>query len=195
MDLEQMRDSMRLILKPSRYQHSVGVEEVACDMAVIFDYSPEKASMAGILHDCAKELPDEELLRECEERQLPISEVERQCPYLLHGKVGAAFAREKYGVTDPDILSAITYHTTGRPAMSLLEQIIFLADYIEPNRKPLPRITDLRKAAYTDIDLATFLVLENMLNYLKEKKAVIDTMTEDTFYYYQKLLKERERTV
>ncbi len=191
MELEHLRDSMKITLKPSRYRHSVGVEEVACDMAVIFGYPPEKASIAGILHDCAKDLPEEELLMQCEERRLSVSEVERKCPYLLHGKVGAAFAREKYGVTDPAILSAITYHTTGHPAMSLLEKIIFNADYIEPNRKPLPRITLLREAAYSDIDLATFLVLENMLNYLKETKAVIDTLTVDTFHYYEDMIKDR----
>ncbi len=194
MELEQLRDSMKMVLKPSRYRHSVGVEEVACDMAVIFGYSSENASIAGILHDCARDLPDEELLRECEERHLAVSDVERQCPYLLHGKVGAAFAKEKYGVTDSAVLSAITYHTTGRPAMSLLEKIIFTADYIEPNRKPLPRIAQLREAAYSDIDLATFLVLQNMLKYLRETKAVIDTLTVDTFHYYREIIKENAIT-
>lgn len=193
MDLEMMREHLKSVLKPARYEHSLGVEEVACDMAVIFGYDMEKARIAGLLHDCAKYLPDEELIAKCEELQLPISEIERKCGYLLHGKVGAVFARDSYGVEDEDILSAIIYHTTGRPAMSLLEKIIFTADYIEPNRRPLPRIKEIRWAAYSDIDLAVTMILENMIEYLKNSGAVMDSLTEDTYEYYKEFLLTRDK--
>lgn len=193
MDIELLRDSMKKILKQPRYLHSIGVEEVACDLAVIHGYDEEKAGIAGILHDCAKNLSDDELLQCCEKYQLEITEIEARCPFLLHGKVGAAFARELYGITDQEILSSILYHTTGRPNMSLLEKIIFTADYIEPYRKPLPRIDKIRATAYSELDLAVLMILENTLGYLEQSKADIDTMTVDTYEYYKEKLCVPER--
>lgn len=188
MDLEIIRENLQNILDPARYRHSIGVEEVACDMAVIFGYDMEKARIAGLLHDCAKYLTDDQLIAKSKEYHLPISEVEQSCGFLLHGKVGAVFAKEIYGVEDVDILNSIIYHTTGRPAMSLLEKIIFTADYIEPYRRPLPRIKEIRLAAYSDIDLAITMVLENMLTYLKDSGSVIDTLSEDTYNYYKAVI-------
>ncbi len=185
MELDYLRDSMKRTLKQPRYLHSLGVEEVACDLAVISGYDVGKAGIAGILHDCAKNLSDAEMLRWCEFYHLPVTPMERLCPFLLHGKVGAAFARENYGIKDREILDAITYHTTGRPDMSLLEKIIFTADYIEPYRKPLPRIDEIRRQAYSDLDRAVLMILENTLNYLSESKVEIDTTTVDAYEYYK----------
>ncbi|MDF2908631.1 MAG: hypothetical protein K0R34_3952 [Herbinix sp.] len=185
MDITLLQDSMKKILKQPRYLHSLGVEEVACDLAVIYGYDAEKAGVAGILHDCAKNLSDEELLQYCEKYQLEVTEIEARCPFLLHGKVGAAFAKDLYEITDPEIISSIVYHTTGRPNMSLLEKIIFTADYIEPYRKPIPRIDEIRKMAYSELDLAVLMILENTLGYLEQSKADIDTMTVDTYKYYK----------
>jgi predicted HD superfamily hydrolase involved in NAD metabolism len=189
MELEQIRDSMKMILKPSRYLHSKGVEEVACDLAAIYGYDMEKACIAGMLHDCAKNLTDPELLLECKNFGITVTEVEKECMLLLHAKVGALHARIKYGVEDEEILSAITYHTTGRPAMSMLEKIIFTADYIEPYRKPLPRIDEIRRTAYTELDIGIYMILENMLDYLNASSAVIDSLTVDTYKYYKAVLK------
>ena len=167
MKLEQINECMKMILKPSRYLHCVGVEEVACDLAAIYGYNMEKASIAEILHDCAKNLAEPELLDICANYHIPVSEVEKKCVFLLHAKVGALYARSKYGIEDDEIQNAILYHTTGRPAMALLEKIIFTADYIEPYRGTLPRIDEIRKAAYSDLDLGVYMILENTLNYLK----------------------------
>ncbi len=185
MDIERLQDSMKQILKQPRYLHSVGVKEVACDLAVIHGYDEEKAGIAGILHDCARNIKDEELVQFCEKYHLEVTEIEARCPFLLHGKVGAAFAKDLYGITDPEIISSIVYHTTGRPNMSLLEKIIFTADYIEPYRMPLPRIDEIRKKAYTDLDQAVLMILENTLGYLEQTKADVDTMTVDTYEYYK----------
>lgn len=187
MDLEQLRECMRKVLVDSRFRHSIGVEEVACDLATIFGYDSSKACVAGILHDCAKNLSDEELLNECCNYHLPVTEIERSCAFLLHAKVGAAFARDKYSVKDEDILSAITYHTTGRPGMTLLEKIIFTADYIEPYRKPLPRIKEIRWAAYNDLNLAVLMILENTLDYLRTAASRIDMQTVETYEYYNEM--------
>ncbi|MBP1756461.1 MAG: hypothetical protein H6Q59_2859 [Firmicutes bacterium] len=192
MDLEILRDIMKQLLKQPRYIHSLGVEEVACDLAVIYGYDAEKASIAGILHDCARNLSDAELLSCCEQYHLQVTEMEAKCPFLLHGKVGAAFAKDLYGITDTEIINSITNHTCGRPNMSLLEKIIFIADYIEPYRKPLPRIDEIRRMAYNDLDRALVMILENTLNYLEQSKAEIDTMTVDTYEYYKKLLRTED---
>ncbi len=188
MDLELLQESMKEILKQPRYLHSIGVEEVACDLAVIHGYDAKKASVAGILHDCAKNLSDEELLQYCKNYQLEVTEIEARCPFLLHGKVGAAFAKDRYGINDSEIINSIIYHTTGRPNMSLLEKIIFTADYIEPYRKPLPRIDEIRAMAYSDLDMAVLMILENTLGYLEQSQAEIDTMTVDTYKYYKTML-------
>jgi predicted HD superfamily hydrolase involved in NAD metabolism len=188
MNVELLRDRMKETLKHPRYLHSIGVEEVAGDLAVIYGYDPEKAGIAGILHDCAKNLSDEELLQYCRRFQLEVTEIEARCPFLLHGKVGASFAKEHFGIEDPEIISSIVYHTTGRPNMSLLEKIIFTADYIEPYRRPLPRITEIRAIAYTELDWAVLMILENTLIYLEQSKAAIDTMTVDTYEFYKKKL-------
>lgn len=188
MDLELLQESMKEILKQPRYLHSIGVEEVACDLAVIHGYDAKKASVAGILHDCAKNLSDEELLQYSKNYQLEVTEIEARCPFLLHGKVGAAFAKDRYGINDSEIINSIIYHTTGRPNMSLLEKIIFTADYIEPYRKPLPRIDEIRAMAYSELDEAVLMILENTLGYLEQSQAEIDTMTVDTYKYYKTML-------
>lgn len=191
MELKLIDHELNLILKKSRYQHSIGVKDVACDLAAIYGYDMNKAEIAGILHDCAKYLTDEQLLEKCEEYHLSVTEIERKCPFLLHGKVGAIFARDKYGIEDEEILNAIIYHTTGRPAMTLLEKIIFTADYIEPFRKLIPKIDVIREIAYSDLDLAVTMTLENILNYLKQSSSEIDDMTEETYNYYNEFLETR----
>lgn len=179
---------MRKILTDKRYRHSLGVEEVAYDLALIHGCDCTKSRIAGILHDCAKHLTNEELIEECMRNSLPISDVENQSIYLLHAKVGATFAQLKYGIEDVDIINAITYHTTGRPNMTLLEKIIFTADYIEPFRRPLPRIDYIREIAYNDLDFAVLLILENTLDYLQDIGVVIDPLTIETYHYYKKVL-------
>ncbi len=190
MDLQHLRDSIRPWMGEGRFRHTLGVEEVACDLALIHGCDMEKASIAGILHDCAKDRPDEKLLEECLRYQLPMREVERQKPYLLHGKVGAAYAEDIFGIKDEDILNAIRYHTTGRPGMSKLEKIIFIADYIESGRKPLPGMDKIRWEAYNHLDRAIILTTENILKYLESTGTVIDSLTRDTYEYYKELTSE-----
>ncbi len=188
MELQQLRDSIRPWMGEYRYRHSLGTEEVACDLALIHGYDMWKASIAGILHDCVKDFSDEELINDCIRYHLPISEVERQRVLLLHAKVGAAYAEDIFGIKDEDILNAIRYHTTGRPGMSLLEKIIFISDYIEPNRKPLPEIDRIRWEAYNHLDNAVIMVSKSTLDYLSEIGSVIDSLTMDTYEYYKGLL-------
>ena len=113
-----------------------------------------------------------------------MTEIEYENPGLLHGKLGAHFAKTKYGINDPDVLGAITYHTTGKPDMTTLEKIIYIADYIEPNRRPLPGLPEARRLAYTDLDQCICHLLKDSLTYLKSKNIPIDPQTEMTYYFY-----------
>ncbi len=184
MEIEQIQEKLKSVLSKSRYEHSIGVQEVSDDLAVIYGYDEKKAALAGILHDCAKYLSDEELLKECRDNKITVTAVERRCPFLLHAKVGALYAQKKYEIDDQDILTAIRFHTTGRPGMTLLEKILFISDYIEPYRKPLPRIEEIRKAAYFDLDRGVSMTLENMIVYLKETGRIMDTTTQAAYNYY-----------
>ncbi len=189
MNMEMIRRDLRNLLKASRFRHSEGVANVTYDLALIHGYDTQKAELTGILHDCAKYLSDQELMEACQKYNLPVTEVESRCPFLLHAKVGAYFARTRYDITDEEILSAITYHTTGRPDMTLLEKIIYTADYIEPYRKPLPRIMEIREAAYLNLDQAVYMIAENILNYLRSTGKEFDHLTVETYNYYKAILK------
>ncbi len=184
MDRAEMIKKLRSKLTEKRFVHSIGVEYTAATLAFKHGADVEKARVAGLLHDCAKCLPADEKLKKCKKYGLPISKVEKANPDLLHGKLGAYFAKEKYGVSDEEILSAITYHTTGHPDMCLLDKIIFVADYIEPNRRMIRELTEIRKEAYEDLDKCIIHILKNTLEYLDTGSAVIDDMTQKTYEFY-----------
>ena len=185
--LQFLREEMSKILKPSRYEHTIGVAYTAANLAMRYQVSIEDAYIAGLLHDNAKYVAKEELLCICEENHLPISEIERKNVYLLHSKAGAIKARDLYGIEKEDILNAITYHTTGRPGMSTLEKIIFVADYIEPNRRIIPNLDKVRKEAYLDLDRTVAWILSNTISYLLETKSKedIDQTTIESYEYYK----------
>ena len=166
----EMRERLQSKLTKKRFEHSLGVEYVAGCLAMIYGVDIDKALTAGLLHDCAKCLSSEDKISKCKKHNLPISDVELRNPELLHAKLGSLYAKEKYGVQDDEILSAIEFHTTGKPAMSLLEKIIFVADYIEPNRKPLPQIDEIRREAFTDLDKSIVHILKNTLSYLEDEE-------------------------
>jgi len=186
-DIYTIQHDLSKKLTEKRFYHSLGVQTISFAMAIQYGYDVEKANFAGLLHDCAKYLQDEKLLLKCEKYNLPISELERRNIYLLHGKLGAYYAENKYGILDADILSAIIYHTTGKPNMSLLEKIIFTADYIEPNRssKRIPDLNEIRKLAFSDLDKAVYRILNNTLLYLKSEQQEIDYLTVEAYNYYK----------
>ena len=185
-DLKKIRKTMKKVLDSKRYEHTLGVEYTAAALAMRYAGSISNARMAGLLHDCAKCMSDEKRLSICEKHNISINEVERRNPFLLHAKVGSFLAMEEYHVNDTDIINAILNHTTGRPQMSLLEKIVFIADYIEPGRKQAPNLKEIRQLAFTDLDAALLKVLEDTLDYLKSTGGEWDPMTEKTYEYYRK---------
>ena len=188
--MKKIKKYLKKHLTKERYHHTVGVAYTAMSMAMKYNPQPDnnefmiKAEIAGLLHDCAKCMDNDKKIRICNKNQISYSKIEAENPYLLHGKVGAYIARKEFDILDEDILNAITWHTTGRPDMSLLEKIIFVADYIEPTRRPIPELNLIRQLAFTDIDQAVIKILENTLKYLNEKGNPIDDMTQKTYDSY-----------
>lgn len=185
-NIEDMRAILKNKLSENRYAHTLGVEYTAAALAMRYGADMEKARVAGLLHDCAKYFPGEKLLAKCKKHNLPVNQYEKDYPELLHAKVGAYLASAKYGVKDEEILSAITWHTTGRPEMTLLDKIVYIADYMEPNRDKAPNLAQIRQLAFQDIDECLITILSHTLNYLKEKGSVIDPTTFATYEYYRR---------
>ena len=178
-------------LNYKRFIHTLSVAGTAASLAMCYGADVQKAEMAGLLHDCAKCIDVRKMQRLCEKAGLEVSPYEKNSGSLLHSKAGSVLAAEKYGYTDPDLLNAIRYHTTGRPGMSLLEKIIFVADYIEPGRESAPNLALVRKLAYENLDSCVLKVLKDTLEYLGTGDAQVDPMTQKTYEYYSNLLKER----
>lgn len=119
----------------------------------------------------------------CSQHHISVSEFEQEHPFLLHAKLGAYVAKAKYDVTDENILSAITWHTTGKPEMTLLEKIVYIADYIEPKRDKAPNLAIVRKLAFQNLDECMYKILGDTLAYLEENPKDIDNATKDALYY------------
>lgn len=185
-DLKKIRRAMEKCQDEKRFQHTLGVTYTAASLAMVYDEDIQKAQIAGLLHDSAKCMDNEKRISICKKHNIGITEVERKNPFLLHAKVGSFIAMNTFGIHDADIINAILNHTTGRPGMSLLEKIIFVADYIEPSRKQAPNLKKIRKLAFEDLDQALITILHDTLRYLNSIDGEIDPMTQKTYDYYKK---------
>ncbi|MDO5147305.1 MAG: bis(5'-nucleosyl)-tetraphosphatase (symmetrical) YqeK [Eubacteriales bacterium] len=192
MYLDDIKKDLKELLSEKRYEHTLGVEYTSACLALRYGADMEKARLAGALHDCAKYLSAGDKLSYCKKYGMPVSELERKNPELLHAKLGACFAYEKYGVSDPEVLSAITWHTTGKPNMGLLEKIVYIADYMEPNRNQAPDLKEVRRLAFQDLDECLRLILRDSVEYLSTKASAADPMTKKTWEYYQNLQEDKK---
>ena len=188
-EIGKFRKELEKDLDQQRFEHSLGVEYTSACLAFIYGCDVNSARIAGLLHDCAKCLPDGEKLRIMEKGGIKPLQEELDNHSLLHSKAGAILAHDKYGIADPDILNAIRYHTVGRPNMSLLEKIVFVADFIEPNRKPLEDMDIIRKEAFSDIDKCLAHILHNSVIYLQTIGKECDDATMNAYEYYKKFYK------
>ena len=186
-DFEYIINDLKTNQKESRFIHSMGVAYTAVSLAMKYECDFKKAYLAGILHDCAKlkDIDDSLYLKICEDHGTEISDYEKSNPFMLHGKVGAIFAKEKYNITDEEVLSAVENHIVGKPDMTLLEKILFIADYIEPARDQAKNLTYLRKIAFEDPDLCIYKISENVIDYLKSINAEIDLRAYETLEFYK----------
>ena len=185
--ITEIRKHLKKKLNPMRYEHTLGVSYTCMALAMRYSADLDQAEMAGLLHDCAKRYDDVTIIRKCQERGVELTESELRAPAVIHAKLGAWMAEHKYGITDPEILSAIACHTTGKPAMSLLDKILYVADYIEPRRDKAPNLPALRRLAFEDLDEALYQILDSTRNYLKKTGTAEDATTEQTWEYYSKL--------
>ena len=187
-DLKLLQKHMKEELTEDRFEHTLGVMYTAEALAMRYGVDMNKAAVAGLLHDCAKCIPNNQKIKLCKKHDIEITEMEKKNPSLLHAKLGAYMAKKAYGVSDEEILSAIRWHTTGKPDMTMLDIIIYMADYIEPNRDKAPNLKEIRKLCFDNIELALYEVLKGTLEYLSSKPDAIDPMTKTSFEYYQNKL-------
>ena len=188
----KFRKEMQDALKADRFDHTLGVAYTAANLASVHDEDVQKALIAGYLHDCAKNLSHEEQMKVCKKYDIELSDVEKRNPSLIHAKAGMCLAEYKYGIDDKEILNAIRWHTTGHPGMTKLEMIVFIADFIEPNRKPLEHMEIIRKEAFKNLEACMLIILRDTLNYLHNIDKECDTMTQSTYDYYKNLCDEKE---
>ena len=174
-------------LSEERFQHTLGVEEAARRLAAYYKQPVEEAAIAALLHDNAKYLPVENLVDLCRRAYPPSMELTADHQPILHAFAGAERARQQYPWLSSAILDAIRYHTTGRPAMTPLEKIIFIADYIEPGRPNRPEFQQARALAFEDLDTCVRCILQQTVAYLQKRGGLIYPLTLEAEHYYNTL--------
>ena len=190
-DYVSIANRLKKNLSEGRYVHSLGVAYTASSMAMRYEYPQEQALLAGLLHDCAKDIPDEENIALMRSAGMEPTKFELENPKLLHAKGGSVLARTKYGLEDEALLSAIRYHTTGKPDMTLIEKIIYIADYIEPKRDHASNLPYVRHLAFTDIDACLLQILSDTVHHLANTHRTTDPGTLETYEFYKNLLKRQ----
>ena len=184
-ELPWLRQMVMPYLEERRIAHVTGVESQAVMLAMHWGEDPDKAAVAGILHDITKAQGKEKQLKLCEKYGIILEKAERDNPALLHARTGAALARDRFGISD-DIYEAIRWHTTGKPDMNTLEKILYLADYTEPNRD-FDGVEELRDLSFEDMDKAMALGLEMSIQDLRERGKEIFHDTMDAYNWYKNL--------
>ena len=172
--LYKIREQLKRELDPERYQHTLGVEFTAAALAMRFGADVYKAELAGLLHDCAKCIPTEKLIELCGDEGTPKT---------LHAVWGPVVAKEKYGIDDVEILSAIRWHTTGKANMAILDKIVYVADFIEPCRDMISILPSIRKIAFEDLTYALFRITEETIPYVEMRKLPMDKHTIECYNY------------
>lgn len=160
-----------------RIEHILGVEQMARALALHHQLDVEIAAQAGLMHDLAKYYKPQLLLQMAETEGIPIDEVDVATPHLLHADVSAIVARDEFGVTNPVILAAIAEHTLGRPNMSLMSCIVFLADTLEAGRGDTPELQSLRELSYQNLYQAVWRTCDYSLEYLLSTRCLIHPRT------------------
>ena len=175
LDLPELRACSYSMIRHKRVAHVMGVEEEAVRLAKFWGADPELARHAGILHDCTKYLELAPQLHLCEKYGIPLDDLEQKAVKLLHSKTGACIAKYIFGEPD-EVYEAIFWHTTGRANMTLLDKILYMADYIEPNRD-FDGVEELRRLAYTDLDQAMLLGVESTIQEMEQRGVPIHKNT------------------
>lgn len=187
MKREKMEYKLKKELDHQRFQHTLGVERTAREMARAFGEDEEKAALAGLLHDCAKCMPLSQMVKAA--KHADVDPVMKESKALMHAVAGRCVAESVYGVKDEDVLGAIRWHTTGRAGMTRLEKIIYLADMIEPGRKPYPGLEELRAQCMRDLDGAMHAALRMSLEHVQKQGKTLHPDTLAALAAYEPELK------
>ncbi|MBP3656693.1 MAG: bis(5'-nucleosyl)-tetraphosphatase (symmetrical) YqeK [Clostridia bacterium] len=190
MKREKMEYKLKKALDADRYAHTLGVEQTAREMARIFGADEERASLAGLLHDCAKCMTLSQMVKAA--KGIPLDPVMKESKALMHAVAGMCTAQEIYGVRDPEVLGAIRWHTTGRGEMTALEKIVYLADMIEPGRKMFDGLTQLREACMRDLDEAMHMALRMSLEQVRAQGKTLHPDTLAALKAYEPEIDETE---
>ena len=185
-----LREKADSYLKPKRIPHVRGVEETARKLAALWGVDPGDAAEAAICHDITKYVDHDGQLRLCEKYAIMTDELERGSEKLLHARTGAAFAQDMFGLSDA-AASAIRWHTTGRPAMTALERITYLADYIEPNRCGFDGLEELRQTCFEDLDRAMELATRMSIDEVRSSGRPCHENTAACHAWYRERLRSR----
>lgn len=175
-----------------RYSHSLRVVETALKLGEIYNEDKENIKIAAKLHDCGKIRDKTQLLKMSNDFDIILDEYMKQNLELIHGYLGAKIAEKRYKVKNKEILNAIKYHTTGREDMTLLEKIIYIADYIEPGRN-FDGVEEIRQMAFKDIDESIIMAMDKTIKFLIDNKNLIHRRTIEARNYL--IIKEREKEV
>ncbi len=181
--VDQLFDS----LKHRRFAHSLSVARTSRALAVRYGEDPLRAEQAGLLHDCAKCLPLEEMQTLARRHDVTGDPDMLSSAALLHSVVGAVVAEHQYGMKDPEVLSAIAYHNTGFPGMSRLAMCVCLADYIEPLRESFPFLEKVRAESETSLERALLMSLEGTASYVLSRKQFLHPRTRDAIAWLKTL--------
>ncbi|MBR5152381.1 MAG: bis(5'-nucleosyl)-tetraphosphatase (symmetrical) YqeK [Clostridia bacterium] len=168
----EIKDWLQTRLSEKRFSHSLGVAQEAERLAKHYGADPQKAYLAGLVHDCAKEVSKDETMVQLSAFDIVPDVAAAAAPWLLHGTLGACVAKQEFGIEDEEILDAIRYHTTGKADMSLLARIIFIADFIEPGRT-YPDVAMLREMTYQNLEEAMLFGIDYTIELLVKKKMII----------------------
>lgn len=177
---------LKLNLNEKRFNHSLEVAKEAKKLANNYNIDEEKAFLAGLLHDCAKCFSIEQIQKTAMDNNYTLDAVVKIQPELAHSFLGYFVAKNEYNIKDEDILNAIKYHTTGKKDMSMLEKIIYIADYIEPTRTYFKELDMARFLAYQDLNKAMAYILQNVIILNKSKNRLIHPLSIEAFEFYDK---------
>ncbi len=175
-DLNSIMDWLKNNISTKRYIHSVNVSTTAAKLAEFYGCDAKKAGIAGLVHDCARELDMQELLNCLTAEGIAADALTLSVKELLHGPAAVHICRKVFGIEDEEILSAVRYHTTGRENMSLLEKMLYLSDFIEPSRS-FDGVEEVRGLAFGKLDEAILLAIDLSIRYIMSKNGLIHVDT------------------
>lgn len=187
--IEKIKAHIEKNFSEKRKKHTYGVANTACELAKQYGCDVYKAELAALFHDLYRSIPVNVLNYHVKHLELDNKYMDN--PNLSHGKIAAIMIQRDYGITDEDIINAVSYHTTGRPNMSLLEKIIYIADAIEPNRN-YPGVNDLRRVVKEDLDKAILMSLSRTIDYVSSEGNYLDEDTIHAKKFFEEIIYKGE---